>query len=489
MHPMTSPLIQRLAALSGSSRPAAIDDQRELTHAALFDLACRAARTLGPLAGAKVVILAPPDTDWLAAFLGVLIAGGTVVPLSAHYPAAELAWFAENSGATVAIVGAEHRERAEGLAAGRRVLAPAELFAAPPAKLDPASARPDDGGVLFYTSGTTAKPKGVQLSHANLATQTVLIRDVWQLVPEDRLLHALPLHHVHGLCIALLNVLCAGGSLRLLPRFDADRVLDLLGGGAANVWMAVPTMYHRLRERGDEARARRGAAGLRLATSGSAALPVSLAEWWQGLSGAIPLERFGMTECGVALSNPLDPPARKLGHVGLPLPTVEIRLVDDGGAVSDRGPAELWLRGPSVFSGYHERPEADAAAFTPDGWFKTGDVAERDAAGNVRLLGRTSVDILKSGGYKISALEIEEAFREHPAVGEVAVVGVADERWGERIVAVVVLCAACEVETLRAFAKERLASYKVPKNIVIATALPRNAMGKVMKPDLVKTLK
>jgi malonyl-CoA/methylmalonyl-CoA synthetase len=248
-------------------------------------------------------------------------------------------------------------------------------------------------------------------------------------------------------------------------------------------------MYHRLRERGDESRARRAAAGLRLATSGSAALPVSLAEWWQGLAGSIPLERFGMTECGVALSNPLDPTRRKLGHVGLPLPTVEIRLVEENGATSQSGPAELWLRGPSVFAGYHERPEATAAAFSADGWFKTGDVAERDEVGNVRLLGRTTVDILKSGGYKISALEIEEAFREHPSVGEVAVVGVADERWGERIVAVVVLCAACDVETLRAFAKERLATYKVPRDIVVATSLPRNAMGKVMKPDLVKTLR
>ncbi len=486
---MTSPLIQRLAELSGSDRTAVVDDRRELTHAALFDRACRAAATLGPLAGARVVLLAPPDGDWLAAFLGVLIAGGTVVPLSSHYPAAELAWFAENSGATVAIVGDEHRDRADGLAAGRRMWAPADLFAAPPAALDPAASGPDAGAVLFYTSGTTARPKGVRLSHANLATQTVLIRDAWALGPEDRLLHALPLHHVHGLCIALLNVLCAGGSLRMIPRFDADRVLDLLGGGEANVWMAVPTMYHRLRERGDEARARRAAAALRLSTSGSAALPVSLAEWWRKLCGTIPLERFGMTECGVALSNPLDPARRKLGHVGLPLPTVEIRLVDESGATSERGPAELWLRGPSVFSGYHERPEATAAAFSPDGWFKTGDVAERDELGNVRLLGRTSVDILKSGGYKISALEIEEAFREHPAVGEVAVVGVADERWGERVVAVVVLCAACDVETLRAFAKERLATYKVLRDIVVATSLPRNAMGKVMKPDLVKTLR
>jgi malonyl-CoA/methylmalonyl-CoA synthetase len=175
--------------------------------------------------------------------------------------------------------------------------------------------------------------------------------------------------------------------------------------------------------------------------------------------------------------------------VGLPLPTVDIRLVDEAGADSARGPAELWVRGPSVFAGYHRRPEATAEAFAPGGWFRTGDVAERAADGPVRLLGRTSVDILKSGGYKISALEIEEALREHPSVAEVAVVGVPDERWGDRVVAVVVGRGRCDPEELRAFARARLASYKVPRDILVETELPRNAMGKVLKPELTRRLR
>lgn len=484
---MASPLLTRFAELAGSTGPAAIDDRQEIGHAELFGRARRAAATLGPLAGRRVAMLASPDADWLAAFLGILVAGGVAVPLSPAYPPAELAWFAGEADADIAIVSADLEDRARTLAAGRRVLAPGDLFAAAPAPLDPGSARPDDGAVLFFTSGTTARPKGVILSHGNLATQAGAIRDAWGLSPEDRLLHTLPLHHVHGLGIALMNVLCAGGSIRFVPRFDVDRVLDLLGAGAATVWMAVPTMYHRLRERGDVPRAERAAAHLRLATSGSAALPVSLAEWWQGISGAIPLERFGMTEIGVALTNPLDPGARRLGHVGHPLASAEIRIVDETGADLDTGPGELWVRGPSVFSGYHKRPEATAAAFA-DGWFKTGDVAVRGDGGAIRLLGRTSVDILKSGGYKISALEVEEAFREHPAVGEVAVVGVPDERWGERVVAVVVPCRECDPEALRAFVRERLATYKVPRDIVIDRDLPRNAMGKVMKPELIKRL-
>jgi len=486
---MASPFLSRLAALAGSSRPAVVDDRRELTHSELMERARRAAAHLGPLAGRRVALLATQDADWLAAFLGVVVAGGVVVPLSPAYPPADLAWFAEDAGADVAIVSPEHAERAGAMVAGRRVMSPVELFTKAPGPLDAASASAGDGVVLFYTSGTTARPKGVMLSHANLATQAEVIRDFWGLVAEDRLLHTLPLHHVHGLGIALLNVLLAGGSVRMLPRFDASRVLDLLAEGGASVFMAVPTMYHRLRENADPDRARRAAAGLRLATSGSAALPASLAEWWAQASGTIPLERFGMTEIGVALSNPLDPAGRRVGHVGHPLPTVEIRLVDEAGVESESGPAELWVRGPSVFSGYHARPDATAAAFTEGGWFRTGDVAVRGEGGAIRLLGRTSVDILKSGGYKISALEVEEVFRAHPSVGEVAVVGVADERWGERIVAVVVPSGACDVETLRIFARERLASYKVPRDIVIESELPRNAMGKVMKPDLVKRLR
>jgi malonyl-CoA/methylmalonyl-CoA synthetase len=254
----------------------------------------------------------------------------------------------------------------------------------------------------------------------------------------------------------------------MLPRFDAARVAAEIG--RATVWMAVPTMYHRLREGG----AALDVSRLRLATSGSAALPASLAGWWRDLHGAIPLERYGMTEIGVALANPLDPAARRVGHVGFPLPGVEVRI-DDG---------ELVVRGPTVFAGYHERPGDPF----PGGWFRTGDVAERSAEGHYRLLGRTSVDILKSGGEKISALHIEEVLRAHPAVADAAVVGVPDERWGDRVVAAVEARAPVTAEELLEHARSQLAAHEVPKQVFVVADLPRNPLGKVIKPELARRL-
>jgi malonyl-CoA/methylmalonyl-CoA synthetase len=263
--------------------------------------------------------------------------------------------------------------------------------------------------------------------------------------------------------------------------------------------MGVPTIHAKLLTAFDEAdeaaRARwtAGARGLRLVTSGSAALPVTIGERWRSLTGDYPLERFGMTEIGVGMSNPLASEGRRPGTVGLPLRSVQSRVVGEDGSDADSG--ELWIAGPSVFGTYHERPDATREAFASHGgvrWFKTGDTVARDPDGYFRILGRTSVDILKSGGYKLSALEIEEVLRECAAVAEVAVIGVPDPTWGERVVACVVarpgLEAECETEKLRSFARERLAPYKVPKQVFVMRELPRNAVGKVIKPELLKKL-
>jgi malonyl-CoA/methylmalonyl-CoA synthetase len=285
----------------------------------------------------------------------------------------------------------------------------------------------------------------------------------------------------------------------MLPAFDAVAIWEALP--EATLFMGVPTMYSKLFAAFDAAdeptRARwaAGARALRLATSGSAALPVTLGERWRAITGAYPLERFGMTEIGVGMSNPLGGP-RKPGMVGLPIEGVEARIVGEHGEDAESG--ELWVRGPNVIHEYWKREEATRAAFADDGgaapgmrWFKTGDTVTRDEDGWFKVLGRTSVDILKSGGYKLSALEIEEVLREHASVGEVAVVGVPDETWGERVVACVVPRDghACDGEALRDFAKQRLASYKVPKDVAVYESLPRNAMGKVVKPELVKKLR
>ena len=498
---MISPLVDRILSRD-PDRLAVVDDHDHCTYGELADRARRAAGAIagdgGSLGGLRVLLLVTPGVAWVEAFLGVVLAGGVAVPLTPLYPAPELAALAEDADASLAIVSDDLADKASAFGPRVRVVRAQDLGAGPPAALAPPG--PTDVAILLYTSGTTGKPKGAMLTHANLAHQAALIGAAWGIGPHDTLLHALPMHHMHGIAIALLPALAAGAKTRMLPRFDALRV----GRGLADatVWLAVPTMIQRLLEAhaaaDDRTRAAiaDGARALRLATSGSAALPVGLAARFADLAGAIPLERFGMTEVGVAMSNPLDPTARRPGSVGPVLPSFESRLVDDAGRDVSTGPGELLLRGPSVFSGYFRRPEATAAAFVEGGpaggWFRTGDLADRAPDGFLRMLGRTSVDILKSGGEKVSALEVEEALRDHEAIAEVAVVGVPDATWGDRVVAVVVAArgreAACATDAIRAWAKGRLAAYKVPREVVVVDALPRNAMGKVVKPEIVRDL-
>ncbi|WP_437810923.1 AMP-binding protein [Sorangium sp. So ce1078] len=524
---MASPLVERLAQLGSSARTAVEDDRGQASFAALTERALRvrgalladsgrraAGERASPrsLEGERILLLVPPGAAWVSAFLGTILAGGIALPLSPLYPPAELAWLASDAGVRRILAGDELAATVAPIAQGRAVLRVEDLERAAPGPEGAISdIAADDPALLLYTSGTTGKPKGALLTHRNLAVQAELLRAAWGFSEHDVLLHALPLHHLHGVAIALTTSLLAGSATRMLPRFDAQHVAAEIARRSATAFMAVPTMYQRLFEQIDRGEAPGFAAGaraLRLATSGSAALPVTLAERWRDLTGTIPLERFGMTEIGVGMSNPLDPGGRRAGWVGSPLPTVEARITDDAGNTSEWAPGEaegetsarggaavargeLWIRGPSVFKGYLGRDDATAAAFQ-DGWFRTGDVAERSSDGCFRLLGRTSVDILKSGGYKLSALEIEEALREHGAIAEVAVVGVPDEAWGERVVAVVVAApgreAECATGPLRAWAKERLAPYKVPRESIVVPSLPRNAMGKVVKPELVKAI-
>ena len=494
-----SPLLARFEAHFRATRAAIVDAEGTTSFATLGARALGAADVLRAgatsLDGARVALLAAPGAAWVEAFLGTLLAGGVSVPLSPLYPAAELAYFLDDAQVDTLVVSDELRARIEPVVGARRVVRAADLVAAPGGR-PAAPAHDDDVALMLYTSGTTGRPKGAMITHANLAVQATLLGDAWGWSERDVLLHALPLHHLHGLGISLLTALFAGASARMLPRFDAVAAWDAMA--ASTVLMAVPTMYQKLLDAFDAAdeptRARwtAGARALRLATSGSAALPARLAGRWGAVAGSLPVERFGMTEIGVGMSNPIEG-ERRAGSVGLPLPTVELRLVgDDGRDAAPGEPGEIWVRGPSVFRGYFGRDEATRAAFT-DGWFRSGDVAERGEGGYLRILGRTSVDILKSGGYKLSALEIEDALREHEAIAEVAVVGVPDETWGDRVVAVVVARAGFEAAlddegAMRAWAKERLAAYKVPRAFVRVDALPRNAVGKVIKPDVVRAL-
>jgi malonyl-CoA/methylmalonyl-CoA synthetase len=486
--------------LAPSERICVLDANGAHTYRDIHEGALRVAAALsGTPRHERVALLVSPGAGFLHAFFGVLYGGGCVVVLSPLHPPAETSYFCDDAGVQTIVASPDLAEHAR---LPRRVLRVDEALAASPSGT-PVRAGDDEPSVQLYTSGTTGKPKGAIITHGNLTTQQRLLREAWGVTERDVLLHLLPLHHMHGLAISLLTMLGAGAAVRMLPAFDAHATWEAMA--ECTVFMAVPTIYAKLLHAFDHAdgptRARwaRSARALRLSTSGSAALPVSVGERWRALTGAYPLERFGMTEIGVGTTNPLHGD-RRPGTVGRPLPTVETRVVGspERGSGGDDAPGrtgELQVAGPSVFAGYHQRDEATRAAFVTDGatrWFKTGDTVAIDDDGYVRILGRTSVDILKSGGYKLSALEIEEALRAYDAIAEVAVVGVPDETWGDRVVACVVARsgreADCTEERVRAFAKRLLAPYKVPKEVVVLRELPRNAVGKVIKPELVKKL-
>ncbi|MEI7893081.1 MAG: acyl-CoA synthetase [Myxococcales bacterium] len=492
----TSRLLTGWNSLAHSEAVAIVDDDGACSFRSL-DSAARAIAAAvleqrRSLDGERVGLLMSPNARFVEAFFGVLLAGGTVVVLSPLHPPAETAYLCDDALVKTVVVSPELTSTLGSAGARLRQVGVSVNVSNATGQGALPAVGASSPALQLYTSGTTGKPKGAVLTHENLAVQQQVIGETWGMSPRDRLLHALPLHHMHGLVIALLTALGAGACVRLLPRFDATRVWEELAH--ATTFMAVPTMYVRLLEAFDAAdkctqeRWAGSARALRLATSGSAALPVRVGQRWASLAGSYPVERFGMTEVGVGLSNPVEG-ERRPGTVGLPLRSVEIGIVDEQGAPAEQG--ELWIRGPSVFSEYFGRPQATTEAFARDGWFRTGDTATVDACGYVRILGRTSVDILKSGGYKLSALEIEEVLREHEDVAEVAVVGVADEAWGDRVVACVVARAGATLdeEGLRTFAKTRLAVYKVPRNVVWFDELPRNALGKVLKPELLRRLR
>jgi malonyl-CoA/methylmalonyl-CoA synthetase len=474
---------------------AVVSDSEQVSFAELGDRARRIAaelRQLG-LANHRIALLATQDSRWLEAFFGIALAGSIVVPLSHLHPESERTWFVEVSDSSAVLASSDLLEQARQCAKGRPVIE-IESLRASTLTMPNWNALNSDPALILYTSGTTGKPKGALMSHGNLGALSRLVAEAWKWAPEDSLLHALPLHHLHGLGISLFVSLLAGGRSQMLARFDAARIWEEMG--SATVLMGVPTMHKKLLDAFDaadpETRARwqGNARRLRLVTSGSAALPAKIGERYRELTGNYPLERFGMTEIGVGLSNPLSG-ERVPGSCGLPFPGMQIRIVkEDGTDAANDEPGEIWIRGPSVFVGYDKNEAATRDAFV-DGWVKSGDLATRNSNGYVKILGRTSVDILKSGGYKLSALEIEEVLRDVPGVADVAVVGVPDETWGEIAVAAIILHAREELdeEAVRAFCKQRIAPYKVPKRVLFFEDFPRNAVGKVIKPELARRVR
>jgi malonyl-CoA/methylmalonyl-CoA synthetase len=486
------PLISRAQRHSG--RIAVFDSQGAFTYDNLLDASSRVATAL--LAGhrdlreERVAFLVTPGFPWVAAQWGIWRAGGVAVPLPLNSTRTELEFIVDDTQSSTLVFDALAGPLLSPIAAARgvRALSCDQLSAQQPAGLpDIASER---RAMILYTSGTTSRPKGVVTTHANNTAQILSLVEAWEWSPDDRIPLCLPLHHVHGIINIVSCALWSGAMCRMLPRFDADAVWDCIADGGVTLFMAVPTVYFKLIAAWDgssparRARLTQACADLRLMVSGSAALPVSTLHRWKEISGHTLLERYGMTEIGMALSNPLRG-ARAPGCVGTPLPGVEVQLVGENGKFVPPGtPGEIEIRGPSVFAEYWGRPDATREVFR-DGWFRTGDTAVVEN-GVYRILGRTNIDILKTGGHKVSALEIEEALREHPAIAECVVVGVPDPEWGERVAAAVVLNDghALDLPSLRAWSKKFLAPYKLPSRLLVLDELPRNAMGKVMKPSV-----
>jgi len=479
------------------SRRGIIATEGTFSYEQLDDASRRVAATL--LSGRedldqdRIAFLVPPSFAYAAVQRGVWQAGGVAVPLAVSHPPAELEYVIRDAGARV-VVGDPSFSGTLGpltTATGVRLVTTAQALREKPATQLPhlASTR---RAMIIYTSGTTGRPKGVVTTHQNVGAQIASLVEAWAWRPSDHLLLVLPLHHVHGIINGLGSALAVRATCEILAAFDADRVWDRLASGEVTVFTAVPTIYSRLIASWDAAslaeQARRsdGVRTLRLMMSGSAALPVHVLERWRVISGHTLLERYGMTEIGMALSNPLEG-ERRPGCVGTPLPGVDVHLVDEEGIeVVEGQPGEIEVQGATVFREYWQRPDETRAAFR-HGWFRTGDMAVVER-GAYRLLGRTSVDIIKTGGFKVSALEIEEVLRTHGAIAECAVVGVADEEWGERVSAAVELKpgAGLELDDLQAWARVLLAPYKIPRALSVVGTLPRNAMGKVVKPEVAR---
>lgn len=442
----------------------------------------------------RVAFMVSPGFDYVSIQWGIWRAGGIAVPLCISYPLPSLQYVIEDTGAEIVIAGAEYAEILQPLAAEKGfrfiVLPKVDKASIPLTKLP--NLQSSRKAMILYTSGTTNLPKGVVTTHDNIEAQVSTLVKSWQWSANDHILCVLPLHHVHGIINVISCALWSGATVEFLPSFSAEGVYEAFQKGKINVFMAVPTIYFKLISHWESLPADQQKqitdtlAKFRLMVSGSAALPVSVMEKWKTISTHTLLERYGMTEIGMGISNPYDA-ERKAGYIGKPLSGVKARLVDENNVVVKRGQAgEIQIKGKNVFLEYWNKPEATQKTFTADGWFKTGDVAIVEK-GYYRILGRDSIDIIKSGGYKISALEIEEILRTHPVIEDCSVVGVPNEEWGELVAAAILVNdPALDLKALNTWMREKMPAYKTPRQYKIVEELPRNAMGKVTKNDLKK---
>ena len=489
----TIPALAAAAASRVPDRIAVVVDGEPLTHARLDDEAGRVAAWLARRVqpGDRVLLAAGASTGFVRCYLGALRAGAVVVLANPTYTAAELRHLVADSGAVLAFADPEPARRLAGLGgpAGSAPLVTADVRAQPEPS-GPAAGivpRPDDTALLAYTSGTTGRPKGVPLTHREVAVSIRAVMAAWRWQADDVLVHALPLYHQHGLG-GLHTALIAGGTVHIRSKFSAADLVQAAGDARASVLFAVPTIYQALAESLADPAGTGGQAGalrdLRLAVCGSAPLSPALAERLPDVLGRLPLIRYGTTESGLDVSNPVADP--RGDTIGVPVPGVLVRVRAADGLAEPGADGEIQLRGPQVFAGYWHDPAATQAAFTPDGWFRTGDIGSVDpATGHLVIRGRTK-EMIITGGLNVYPREVEIALESHPSVAEAAVAGVADERWGERVTAWVVPAAGhgFDEAALIAHARTLLAAYKCPKRVFPLAALPRNQLGKIVRSAL-----
>jgi malonyl-CoA/methylmalonyl-CoA synthetase len=482
-------------AMQYGSKVAIREGEKSFTYADLLQASQHLAAALlhgkSDLEEARVAFLVTPGFDYVKTQWAIWQAGGVAVPIFLQAPLASIRYTLEDTGASVMVVSPELCDMVSPLCAelGVHIISLNKIPGAGTVAL-PQIVR-SRRAMILYTSGTTSLPKGVVTTHHNIEAQIQSLVEAWEWTSSDHTLCVLPLHHVHGIINVIGCSMWVGACCEFIPTFSPDVVFKVFGRQQVNVFMAVPTIYFKLMaywetlSKDDQEGIHNILSRFRLMVCGSAALPVNVMEKWYSISGHRLLERYGMTEIGMALSNPYQG-ERKAGYVGLPLPGVHVRLHDDDGKSVEGEPREIQVKGDNVFIEYWQRPKETAESFTHDGWFCTGDVAEIDADGYYKILGRKSQDIIKSGGYKISALEIEEVLRQYNGVKDASVVGLPDEEWGERVAAAIVIDGPLDEIAIAEWLRERLSKYKVPRKFLVLPDFPRNAMGKVVKAELKK---
>ncbi|XP_061367514.1 probable CoA ligase CCL8 [Gastrolobium bilobum] len=527
---------QELAAHHGSTAIRA--DQKSYSYKQLISSAQKISHLLcgngvktvsytGNLGGARIGIVAKPSAEFVAGILGTWFSGGVAVPLALSYPEVELLHVINNSDVSAILSTEDHSELMQSIANKSS----SQFFHLPPVlnessengEIDPdrfclenIGKSNEDPALILYTSGTTGKPKGVVHTHRSIISQVQTLTKAWEYASADQFLHCLPLHHVHGLFNGLLAPLYAGSTVEFMPKFSVRGIWQRWresyptegskADDAITMFTGVPTIYTRLIQGYHamdpelQVASASAARNLRLMMCGSSALPQPVMQEWEAITGHRLLERYGMTEFVMALSNPLKG-ERKAGTVGKPFPGIQVKILADEESGSDKtGVGELCVKSPSLFKEYYKLPEVTKGSFTDDGFFKTGDTVTTDEDGYYIILGRTNADIIKAGGYKLSALEIESVIIEHPAVSECCVLGLPDKDYGEVVGAIIVpevdvkrkrdeeSKPALSLEELSTWAKDKLAPYKIPTQLFLWDSLPRNAMGKVNKKELKKLL-